>query len=152
MISSEEKKFISQYSKEVKRAIRLLVEENDFLENFIDLNDFCGACGIASLAMHKKLRSEGIDCSWVYGYHQLQEPEFGERHCWLEYKSKVVDVTYKQISSNSKNIYISPVRYVKLKENPTHHTFNKYWKWQNPYKFEYYWNKEELEILPKNIK
>lgn len=146
IISNKEKKIISKASKQIKKAIRNLVEENDFLENYIDLEDYCGACGIASLALYNKLQEEGINCKWAYGYHAKQEPQYGERHCWVEYKGKIIDVTYKQISKSSKNIYISPVKYIKLKQNPTHRVFNKYWKWQNPFKFEYFWDNSELEI------
>jgi len=145
-ISKEEKLLISHSSKEIKKAIKNLVEENDFLENYIDLEDYCGACGIASLALYSRLRAEKINCEWAYGYHEAQQPEFGERHCWVEYKNRIIDVTYKQISKTSNNIYISPVRYIKLKQNPKHQVFNKYWKWQNPYRFEYFWNSDNLEI------
>lgn len=149
MISKEEKLIISNASKKIKEAIKNLVEENDFLDKYIDLEDYCGACGIASLAMYKKLKENGINCDWAYGYHSSQEPQFGERHCWVEYKGKIVDVTYKQISYTSKNIYISPVKYVKIKQNPKAQVFNKYWKWQNPFKYYYDWSSDNLQI---NIK
>jgi hypothetical protein len=146
MISKEEKESISYFSRKIKKAINELVEENDFLENYINLEDYCGACGIASLAMYAKLRQEKFNCDWAYGYHLLQQPQYGERHCWVEYKNKIVDVTYKQISFSSNNIYVSPVRYFKIKENPTHRVFNRYWKWQNPFRYNYKWTSDELEI------
>jgi hypothetical protein len=152
MISKKEKKIISQVSKNIKKAIKNLVEENDFLDTYIDPDNYCGSCAIASLAMYNRLREKGINCNWVYGYHKTQEPQYGERHCWVEYKGQIIDVTYKQISENSRNIYISPVKYVKLKQDPTHRVFNKYWKWQNPFKYNYYWDNETLEIDIKKRK
>lgn len=149
MISKEEKELISYYSRKIKKSIIDLVEENNFLENYIDPQNYCGACAIASLAMYNKLKEENLSCDWAYGYHELQEYFYGERHCWVEYKNKIIDVTYKQISPTSNNIYISPLRYYKLKENPTHRVFNKYWKWQNPFKYNYFWNSDNLEIIIK---
>jgi len=149
MISKKEKQIISKVSREIKKAIKDLVEENDFLDRYIDLENYCGACAIASLAMYKRLREQGIDCTWAYGYHASQEPWFGERHCWVEYKGKIIDVTYKQISEKSKNIFISPIKYVKIKQDPQHRVFNKYWKWQNPFKYHYHWSQGNLEINPK---
>jgi hypothetical protein len=149
MISKEEKKIISSYSKEIKKAIITLVEENDFLYDYIDLTDYCGACGIASLALYEKLKKDKVKCNWFYGYHQIQYPHLGERHCWVEVNNQIVDVTYKQISEKSKNIYISPIKYVKLKTNPPHQVFNRYWRWQNPFKYHYDWSNNKLEIIIK---
>jgi len=149
MISKTEKIIISKASREIKKAIRNLVADNDFLEDFISLDDYCGSCGIASLAMYHRLNQFGIDCNWSYGYHLHQQPEYGERHCWVDLKNKIVDVTYKQISDISNNIYISPINYVKLKQNPTHRVFNRNWKWQNPYRYSYDWQDEKLKIVIK---
>lgn len=149
MILPQEKLIISKSSRLIKQAIRNLVKDNLFLEDFISLDDYCGSCGIASLAMYNRLNQYGINCNWSYGYHLNQDVIFGEKHCWVEFKNKIIDITYKQISNTSKNIYISPMRYVKIKENPTYRVFNKNWKWQNPYRYSYEWQYDKLKI---NIK
>lgn len=148
MISKNEKIIISKFSNIIKKEIINLVKKNKFLKEHIDIQNYCGACGIASFALYKILNQKNIDCKLIYGYHLDQEFNLGERHCWIEYQNQVIDVTYKQISNNNQ-LYVEPDKYVKITENPKHSVFNRYWSWQNPYRFKYNWNNSKLNIQIK---
>ena len=68
-------------------------------------------CGIASVALSRELRRNGIRNKIVYGDFKKNESAWGSDHCWVGVEGHVIDITATQFGDEFPSVMVEAADY-----------------------------------------
>jgi len=98
---------------EIASYIRKSIYKECVLKDLVSFGkNMTGACAISSYALYKALKNKGLKVKFVLGHFDY----YLNKHCWIEYKDKIIDITATQFGNNFSDVFVTDIKNERYKD------------------------------------